>query len=158
VEIAVLRHQLLVLRRQVARPRYTPTDRVVLATLARLLPRKGWAVFLVTPSTLLRWHHELVRRRWTYPPTDRRDPRALDPQVVQLVARMAEENPRWGTCGSSASAASLASPYLRRRCAPFCGPTGSAPRCGAAGRVGRSFCARKRREQICALIVGRGGS
>ncbi len=96
VEIPVLRHQLLVLRRQVARPRYTPADRLVLATLARLLPRKGWAVFLVTPSTLLRWHRELVRRRWTCPPTGRRDPRALDPQVVQLVVRMAEENPRWG--------------------------------------------------------------
>jgi hypothetical protein len=54
VEIAVLRHQLLVLRRQVARPRYTPTDRVVLATLAKLLPRDRWPIFLVTPSTLLR--------------------------------------------------------------------------------------------------------
>jgi len=38
----------------------------------------------------------LVRSRWTYPPTGRRDPRALDPQIVQLVVRMAEENPRWG--------------------------------------------------------------
>jgi hypothetical protein len=108
VEIAVLRHQLLVLRRQVTRPRYTPTDRLVLATLAKLLPRKRWAAFLVTPSTLLRWHRELVRRRWSYPPAGRRDPRGLDPQVVQLVVRMAEENPRWGTCGSSASAASWA--------------------------------------------------
>jgi putative transposase len=96
VEIAVLRHQLVVLRRQVARPRYTPADRMVLATLARLLPRKRWAAFLVTPSTLLRWHRELVRRRWTYPATGRRDPRALDPEVVQLVVRLAEENPRWG--------------------------------------------------------------
>jgi putative transposase len=65
VEIAVLRHQLLVLRRQVARPRYAPTDRTVLATLARLLPRDRWPIFLVTPSTLLRWHHELIRWRWT---------------------------------------------------------------------------------------------
>jgi putative transposase len=55
-EIAVLRHQLLVLRRQVARPRYAPTDRMVLAVLARWLPRQRWSVFLVTPSTLLRWH------------------------------------------------------------------------------------------------------
>jgi len=96
VEIAVLRHQLLVLRRQVARRRYTPTDRLVLATLARLLPRKRWALFLVTPSTLLQWHRELVRRRWTYPTAGQRDPRALDPVVVQLVVRMAQENPRWG--------------------------------------------------------------
>ena len=53
-------------------------------------------MFLVTPSTLLRWHRELVRRRWTYPLTGRRDPRALDPEVVQVVLRMARENPRWG--------------------------------------------------------------
>jgi hypothetical protein len=56
VEIAVLRHQLAVLRRQVPRPRYTPADRMLLAALAKLLPRERWAAFLVTPSTLLRWH------------------------------------------------------------------------------------------------------
>jgi len=67
VEIAVLRHQLAVLRRQVTRPRYTPADRMLLATLAKLLPRERWPVFLVTPATLLRWHRELVVRRWTYP-------------------------------------------------------------------------------------------
>ena len=49
VEIAVLRHQLLVLRRQVSRPRYAPADRMVLATLAKLMPRDRWLVFLVTP-------------------------------------------------------------------------------------------------------------
>jgi hypothetical protein len=63
----VLRHHLLVLRRQVARPRYMPADWMVLATLAKLLPRDRWPIFLVTPSTLLRWHRELIRRRWTYP-------------------------------------------------------------------------------------------
>src|SRR6266480_6983197 len=67
VEIAVLRHQLAVLRRQVPRPRYTPADRMLLAASAKLLPRERWAVFLVTPATLLRWHRELIVRRWTYP-------------------------------------------------------------------------------------------
>jgi hypothetical protein len=62
LEIAVLRHQLLVLRRQVTRPRYVPTDRIVLATLAKLLPRDRWPIFLVTPATLLRWHREMIRR------------------------------------------------------------------------------------------------
>ena len=56
VEIAVLRHQLMVLRRQVARPRHSAADRLVLATLATVLPRERWGIFLVTPSTLLRWH------------------------------------------------------------------------------------------------------
>src|SRR3954447_415923 len=67
VEIAVLRYQLAVVRRQVARPRFTPGDRMVLAGLARLLPRDRWKVLLVTASTLLRWHRALIRRRWTYP-------------------------------------------------------------------------------------------
>jgi putative transposase len=96
VEIAVLRHQLLVLRRQVARPRYTPTDRMVLAALAKLMSRERWAIFLVTPATLLRWHRELVRRRWTYPSGGRPGRHPLDPAVVQLVLRLARENPRWG--------------------------------------------------------------
>src|SRR2546429_534362 len=95
VEIAVLRHQLGVLRRQVPRPRYTPADRMVLAALAKLLPRQRWAVFLVTPATLLRWHRELIARRWTYPRTGR-DRRGLDEEVVALVVRLAQENPRWG--------------------------------------------------------------
>jgi len=95
VEIAVLRHRLAVLRRQVPRPRYTPADRMLLAALAKLLPCERWAVFLVTPATPLRWHRELIVRRWTYPRTGR-DPRSLDEQVVALVVRLARENPRWG--------------------------------------------------------------
>jgi transposase InsO family protein len=63
--------------------------------LAKLLPRERWVVFLVTPSTLLRWHRELIARRWTYPPTGR-DQRGLDEEIVALVVRLARENPRWG--------------------------------------------------------------
>jgi len=59
IDIAVLRRQLAMRRRQVARPRYSPTDRAVLALLARLLSRERWGIFLVTPATLLRWHREL---------------------------------------------------------------------------------------------------
>ena len=95
VEIAVLRHQLAVLRRQVARPRYSQTDRAVLATLARLLSRERWGIFLVTPATLLRWHRDLVARSWTYP-RRRPAPNALEDDVVALVLRLARENPRWG--------------------------------------------------------------
>src|SRR5690242_18839510 len=78
VEIAVLRHQLMVVRRQVARPRYAAEDRTVLAMWARLLPRERWPIFLVTRGTLLRWHRELVARRWTYQHTGR-GRQGLDP-------------------------------------------------------------------------------
>ena len=94
IEIAVLRHQLLVLRRQVARPRYSPTDRALLATLAKMLPRERWSAFLVTPSTLLRWHRWLVARHWTF--GHRATRRRVDSEVVDLVLKMARENPRWG--------------------------------------------------------------
>src|SRR6266478_5127968 len=103
VEIAVLRHQLAVLHRQVARPRYAPTDRLILATLARLLPRERWSAFLVTPATLLRWHRELVRRRWTYPRKHRAQ-RGVDPALVELVLRWRGRMPAGATCGSAASA------------------------------------------------------
>ena len=96
VEIAVLRHQVAVLRRQVARPRFSPTDRAVLATLARLLPRERWATFLVTPATLMRWHRELVRRHWTYPRREKVALNALDAEVVALILRLARKNSRWG--------------------------------------------------------------
>jgi hypothetical protein len=54
LEIVVLRHELSVLRRQVARPQLRPSDRLLLAAASRLLPRSRWGSLLVTPSTLLR--------------------------------------------------------------------------------------------------------
>jgi len=66
LEIVLLRHELHVLRRQVARPRLQRADRALLASVSRVLPRARWDSFLVTPATLLRWHRELGRRRWTY--------------------------------------------------------------------------------------------
>jgi hypothetical protein len=69
--------------------------RTVLATLARLLSRERWGVFLVTPATLLRWHRDLVRRSWTCPQRGRSAINALDGEVVALVLRLARENPRW---------------------------------------------------------------
>jgi putative transposase len=95
LEILVLRHQLAVLRRQTPRPKLEPADRVLLAAVSRVLPRTHWSSFLVRPETLLRWHRQLVKGVWTYP---RRGPGRppLDPEVQQLIVRLAKENPRWG--------------------------------------------------------------
>jgi putative transposase len=95
VEIAVLRHQLAVLRRQVKRLEFRPADRALLAALSGALPRWRWSSFLVTPDTILRWHRRLVTRKWTQTrPRSGRPP--LAGHVVALIVRLARENPRWG--------------------------------------------------------------
>jgi putative transposase len=67
LEILVLRHELVILRRQASRPQARRVDRMLLAALSRSLPRSAWTIFSVSPRTLLRWHARLVARRWTYP-------------------------------------------------------------------------------------------
>jgi putative transposase len=95
VELLVLRHQLLVLRRQQPRPSFRAADRAFLAALSRLLPPRGRHGLIVTSQTLLRWHRELVRRRWTQPQRPSGRPR-VERRVRELVLRLARENPRWG--------------------------------------------------------------
>ena len=95
VEILVLRHELYVLRRQIARPQLGAADRALLAALGGVLPRARRRSFLVQPATLLRWHRELVRRRWTYS-AQRPSRPPLAAQTRQLVLRLAAENPSWG--------------------------------------------------------------
>ena len=95
LEILVLRQQLAVLRRQVARPRSEPADRALLAALSRALPRSRWSCFFVKPETLLRWHRRLVAGAWTYPHRGTGRP-PLDQQLQDLIIRLARENPRWG--------------------------------------------------------------
>jgi putative transposase len=96
-ELLVLRHENTVLRRQISRVRYQPADRLWLAALSRLIPRRRWAeVFTVTPATLLGWHRRLVTRRWDY--TSQRHPGRppTATAIRKLVIRMATDNPAWG--------------------------------------------------------------
>ena len=104
--------------------------------LARLVPREGWASFLVTPETILRWHRALVRRRWTYPCQKPGCP-ALPHDTVELILRLARENPRWGyprivgelkKLGIAVSKTSVAAVLARHRLPPAprrSGPTWS---------------------------------
>jgi putative transposase len=96
-ELLVLRHENAVLRRQVSRVRYRPADRLWLAALSRLIPRRRWGeVFMVTPPTLLAWHRRLAARKWDY--TSRRRPGrpSTAAAIRKLVIRMAIDNPAWG--------------------------------------------------------------
>jgi putative transposase len=95
IELLVLRHQLAVLRRQQPRPAVRPADRAFLAALTRILSPSQRRGLIVTPQTLLRWHRELVRRRWTQPRESPGRP-PVERRVRELVLRLARENPRWG--------------------------------------------------------------
>jgi putative transposase len=95
IEILVLRHQLAVLQRRTPRPRMSWTDRALIAALTRLLPAGRRLGFLVTPATILRWHRQLIARRWTTQPVRPGRP-AIPAGLRSLVLRLATENSTWG--------------------------------------------------------------
>ena len=96
-ELLVLRHENAVLRRQIGRVRYQRADRLWLAALSRLIPRRRWGeVFVVTPATLLAWHRSLVTRKWDYTNRRRAGRPSTQAMIRKLVIRMATENPARG--------------------------------------------------------------
>jgi putative transposase len=95
IEILVLRHQLAVLQRRTRRLRMSGIDRALIAAFARLLPTPRRLGLLVTPATILRWHRQLVARRWTTKPTRPGRP-GIPAGLRALVVRLATENPTWG--------------------------------------------------------------
>ena len=96
-EILILRHQVAVLQRQTGTPKLSWADGAILAALARLLPSGHLRQLrlIISPRTLLRWHADLVRRRWAYP---RRNPgRPPTAHAIRTLAlEMARDNPSWG--------------------------------------------------------------
>jgi transposase len=99
-EILILRHQLAILqRRQPRRPHLTWADRALLAALLSVIPkaRRQGLRLLVTPDTILRWHRDIVRRRWAARSKRGRTGRpATRRNIKALVLRLARENPGWG--------------------------------------------------------------
>ncbi len=98
LENVVLRHQLMVLKRRLPRTRVALRDRVFMTAAARFLPRAALAGFIVSPQTFLRWHRQLVSRKWArYSRRPRGPGRPQLPQETQeLILRIAKENERWG--------------------------------------------------------------
>jgi putative transposase len=97
-EILALRHQLLVLQRQINRPQFTNTDRTILALLGSAISRVRHrnAFLIVKPETVLRWHRQQIARHWTQPPNKPRGRPPIDPHLRRLTLRIARENPTWG--------------------------------------------------------------
>jgi hypothetical protein len=88
------RHELAVLRRNNPKPRFSWSDRAVLAALARMLPTALRVHRLVTPGTLLRWHRKLIAARWRQPKPPGRPP--IADELTALIVRLARENRTWG--------------------------------------------------------------
>lgn len=97
-ENALLRQQLIVLRRQVAKAKFTPLDRIVLVFLARVV--KGWqqTLLIIQPATLLRWHRQGFKLLWklkSSPKNKHRQPR-ISQETIALIKKMSQENKLWG--------------------------------------------------------------
>jgi hypothetical protein len=142
LEILVLRHQLTVLRRQTPRPSLEPADRALLAAISRVLPQTRWSGFLVTPQTLLRWHRRLVAGVWTYPHRQTGQP-PPNPELQQLIVRLARENPTWAISGSREGCSGLACTPPRPRSERRCAVTGSIRHHGDRAGPGRRCCVSK---------------
>jgi hypothetical protein len=101
-----------VLREKLGKKRILLNDdqRRSLAVKGKILGRKllEQVAMIVTPDTILRWHRELVTAKWDYSGRRKKIGRPpASPEVVELVLRMARENPGWGYDGIQGALANL---------------------------------------------------
>ena len=96
VELLLLRQQLRLYERKAKQPRPSRWEKVLLASLAAKLPDLSRVAPVFTPATLLRWHREIVKRKWTFDNRPRRGRPPTSAACVELIRRLARENPRWG--------------------------------------------------------------
>src|SRR5450432_2061659 len=90
----------------VPRIAFTALTSALLAALPGVIPkvRRHGLRLVVTPEAILRWHRDIVRRRWAAQSMRARTGRpATGPNFKSLVLRLARENPGWATAGSTAS-------------------------------------------------------
>ena len=138
LELLALRHEVAILRRNVKRPELLPTDRLLLAALGRRLPAGR---LLFTPATLLRWHRELVRRRWAA--FGRRPGRGRPPiseEVRSLIVAWPTKTRVGASAGSRANSSSLAIHSPTPLSASSFAVIDWGPHRGAQARPGRSSC------------------
>src|SRR5437764_3600176 len=95
-ENALLRQQLIILKRQVKHPACTKTDRILLVLLARAVQTWKQTLFIVQPETLLRWHRELFRLFWKRKSKASSHQPKVTAETIALIREMAKENRLWG--------------------------------------------------------------
>ena len=96
VALLLLRQQLRLYERQATPPRPSRCEKVLLAAIATRLPDLSRVGLVFSPATLLRWHREIVKRKWTFDHRPKRGRPPVAPACVELIVRLARENPRWG--------------------------------------------------------------
>jgi putative transposase len=96
LELLLLRQQLRLYERQAKQPRPSRWEKVALAAIAARLPDLSGVCVIFAPATLLCWHREIIQRKWTFDNRPRRGRPPVPAPCVELIVRLARENPRWG--------------------------------------------------------------
>jgi putative transposase len=95
-ENALLRQQLIILKRQVKRPAITRPDRILLVLLADVVRTWQQALVIVQPDTLLRWHRELFHLYWKRKSKTTSHTPKVAAETIALIRQMAQDNRLWG--------------------------------------------------------------